>query len=1568
MVQLEPPYEPHLLEEEARALWKSRRLPPAGGMLGLREGPVVLQFEGSFTPGEPDGIIAQRAVAADVDARYLALAGRQAQGTLRGGVGEADQPVPPVGAVLERLGVWVGGDGTVPWDRTNRHARVETMVGNLAHRGVVVSRDLPLRACPSCGEPRSPERIIYQEEEGDTYLVRFDLAHGDQKVHALVWVDAPWRLLGTSALLVNPELPYVIAKYRRKDAEELVLTSRSSLERFRAWLPGASFEVMEEHPGRFFEGRTYDYPLRHEFPTGGALAAPGGTILAVPDVTDSGTGMVALVPGHGSTDAAIAESRGVSGWPLVTPRGQLDLTLMHKYAGLDLRTGSEFIVRDLTENDAIFAHLRVRRGVPHCAVCGSALVWIPGRAWCLEPARLPPESLQQYARLLPEAPALNRVEVAPWPLSGTSRSDHPDAIALLECPRCERLEALGGPVACPCGGRRYPVRRLLVPSAAGALGAWARYDPFPPSDSLHLYVGERRRVPAVVHHLMAIAALERGVGDVGLTLLPTVSDANLSDLIATTGADAVRAALVRAAQAEGAAGAFAEHCRVERDRLARLWATARDVAGRCDPAMLASFLPPVGGFLGELEAEDRAILARWERSRVLALADYDHWNPTSVHRKVFRFLETDLPEYRAWVRTRLSLAGSPPTKRAALRTLVHLLRNVAILLGPIAPHTCETIYRQFANERTSLFEGALAPVDRTLLNDELQAAWDRWRSVVHAAAEFRRDCGIAPDAVVPSAALLVSQDDLGDKLRADRTTLERLANVTRVDVGSPREPWQGRQRQMRPVESEIQRVYPSQATQVVHLLGRFPTRKTQESGPASELSVVIQGQPLRIFPSMVDYVDTLPPGVLPCPWPYGEMYLELPAGAPAPDRIPPPLSSDAFWLVRRLEQRLRRDVPAPVGSPRVAVIATTDPLASELRGQADALARYLGLAEVRVPEAVEAAPPTPRLTGRTRAGGAWWVHVPGQKALPSRSKQRPTRVKNRRFPAGPPASGTPELDYGSDEVVARWQAIRALGTELDGLMGAPLLGPSKLSRAWDQGLTSVDAYRHTPFDTLVTLPGFDRTIASMLAMKLGGEAPAVPAPRARSPPVTKRRGNGERAPGASAPENLPAGPALVGSTSPPAPPPPAPVELGDTTLEARQPSAAVEPLSEVNGPSPEEMSASPAPPEGAPPAPVDDGTITLPSEPSVPVVLASELPPQDRSPPESIPEAQAAEVPVVEPAIPSAAEATTNGPSESPLDAAVNPRPEPPSEQSPPFDGVTLPSLVEPAPSETPPVEVPSERDLPDLATTTEPEPSAENGSPSVTAPSSAEFPPALVPAEATEAAESSEVVEEPIQEPELTGQETTEPTVGPETPGIEAAVGLEPPEGAPAELEAELPAENPPAEPASSSPVAPEPEPSTEAAEPKPPPAGIELEVGVSLLSSIQPFLDATAAGHRGICVVRESPERVSAQVGSRPVDVYWLTNLGRGKTLKPNDLPGIFAFLGRAVGEEHVTVFFLEGIEYLIRIHGVEAVVERLLEFDLEAKAQDARVWVHLTSDLLRPDDLERIVASFGPTVIPV
>jgi hypothetical protein len=257
MASLPDEYRPAQVEQEVRALWKAHGLPPTTGSLGPAGGPTVRQFVGTFTSGDAVAMVAQRALAADVDARYLALTGRRTLATLRREGRPDSDPAGPVERALVRLGVWVGGSGAGPFDCEDRHARVERIVGQLARRGIIATRDLPLRVCPSCAAPRSPERIIYQEEDGDTYLVRFDLPLDGRVARALVWVDAPWRLLATSAILVNPDLPYVVARYRRRDTEELVFTSRSSLERFRSWIPGATFEVLEERPGREYAGRAY---------------------------------------------------------------------------------------------------------------------------------------------------------------------------------------------------------------------------------------------------------------------------------------------------------------------------------------------------------------------------------------------------------------------------------------------------------------------------------------------------------------------------------------------------------------------------------------------------------------------------------------------------------------------------------------------------------------------------------------------------------------------------------------------------------------------------------------------------------------------------------------------------------------------------------------------------------------------------------------------------------------------------------------------------------------------------------------------------------------------------------------------------------------------------------------------------------------------------------------------------------------------------------------------------------------------------------------------------------------
>ena len=201
MASLAERYQPASVEKAARALWAARGFPRPDGVIGRSNSPLVRQFEGSYSGVEGTTQVAIRATAADVDARYLALAGRRALGTLRR-VG--DQPDDPVASLLRSLSIWTGGASAQPFDAEERRAGVETILGRMAGRGLVVTRDASLRICPSCGAPRSPERIVYQQEEGDTYLVRFTLVDGDRRIQALAWVDGPWRLLGATALLVPP--------------------------------------------------------------------------------------------------------------------------------------------------------------------------------------------------------------------------------------------------------------------------------------------------------------------------------------------------------------------------------------------------------------------------------------------------------------------------------------------------------------------------------------------------------------------------------------------------------------------------------------------------------------------------------------------------------------------------------------------------------------------------------------------------------------------------------------------------------------------------------------------------------------------------------------------------------------------------------------------------------------------------------------------------------------------------------------------------------------------------------------------------------------------------------------------------------------------------------------------------------------------------------------------------------------------------------------------------------------------------------------------------------------------
>ncbi|HEV2166704.1 MAG TPA: class I tRNA ligase family protein, partial [Thermoplasmata archaeon] len=1079
-------------------------MPPSPGVLGPAGAPLSRLLLGALALSDPPVDRLVRLVASDVVARYLSISGRRTICIVADrGSGTDDGRVAARASALA-LAAWTADAVPTDFSFPEGAAYRQRMVETLARSGILSTRGLPFRSCPRCQTPRTPETIVYQSEKGPAYLVRFLLRDAIQPTSLLVWTDNPWKLLGTSAVLVSPDLTYVTAVYRRRGVVERILVAKSAIPRLEGWLPGCEIEVLEERSGASIAGTAYAHPLAVESPQVSRAEPPAGTVLATPEVGDSGTGIVGLVPRHGAADSQVAASLRVEGPVVITPAGVVKPEPRHKYSGLPLDSADAFILRDLQDSGLIFAELTVQRGVPHCGICGSGLVWLPGRAWCLEIARLPATVEREFARLLPDDALPPARDVVPWPLSETVESPVADAPTLVECEACERLQPKEFAGPCPCGSSSlHPVRRDLLPAFSEALSAWAEAQP---AESAILFAADRRRVPAVLHHLISREAAGVRHGELRVFLLPTMATDGDAELMAEGGcADGLRAALVRATNRGHRPAHLSDRFLQESRRLRKLWQLTRLTLDTMRADSVAVDLGYPVAHITELPDEDRAFLSRFERVRNEVRARYEALDLEGALERLARFVEQDLATgYLPLARTRLDPLSSPTVRAATCQVLARVILLWVELFAPVAPFTSEAIAQAFRPDGPSLFERPMTPIADALVDSEREKEFDRWVDFAAALRSARRQVGLAADAIFPRVVLLVGDDELGAELQQVSTVLARVGRTGQIEIDSPSRAWAGRRIEARPVPAEIQRVYGARSGRILHLLERYPGRKAMEGIRNGNLQVVLDGQTVKILPGMIEFMESLPECVIPVPWRDGEILLIDPTESATGSL--PSLSLDGLAIVRHVARRIRRAGPRP--PPERILAAATGALAGELDHHASAIAAHLGAGRFQLVSDDVRFPLSERSTGRTRRGDRWAIWIPGFPVGAARAKHpraRPRGVRVRR-PDGPPDHEVSGLE-GTD--LERYGAILELSDQLSAEVGRPVVGPAKMAAAWDAGFRSLDDFRSAPFDRIAALPGFGHYVAAEIVGGYGGSVPPhaprlarpAPPPATRSPPA-----------------------------------------------------------------------------------------------------------------------------------------------------------------------------------------------------------------------------------------------------------------------------------------------------------------------------------------------------------------------------------------------------------------------------------------------------------------------------------
>jgi hypothetical protein len=1015
------------VEASTRALWTERGLPPPEGPLGPPGGSLVRLVSAPIPTGPAHLATALRLARLDAEERILLRGNLRPFGTLRppiragGGSAEATDEDP-----VRDYGVWLGGGALRPTAPREIEIR-RTFLERLAADGILVTRSVPVRICPTCRSPHSPESVIYQEEVGSAYYVRFPIRGADPPTSLLVWTDAAWKLLATTALLVSPTLPYAVVRCKRKGLEERIILLKDAVERLRNTLYLPELEILEEKPGASLAGTVYVHPLVTEHPAVADLPAPGGTIVAAARVADLGTGVLTLTPAHGVADAEVAKELGIPGWPIIGSDGVLTKTIQHKYAGLPLEDAEAFILRDLIDDGAVFAQVPARRGVPRCAHCGTTLLWAPARLWSLDVAKLPVDRVAAFRRALPGVPPPTPKDAPSWPVSEFPAAGLPGSMALSECSQCDRLapETATGP--CQCGGVRHVVQRRLLAEFEEALAAWATVDSFPDGTPVRLFVPERRRGPALFHHLVAMHAARRRPGElrlIPLLSLPTSGPARGPD----EPLDSLRIALLRTTGLPAGRATLEGHRRREAARLRQIWGTCADLLPQFQGAPGSADGGPIGPHLTSLLEEDRAFLSAYERMRSDVVRAYEVGEVADGLDRLLKFFETDLVgTYLRMVAPRLA-PGAPATSRlAALRVLFRVVPSWVRLYAVAAPFTGEALWNAFHGDGRSVFEtavetGAQAPIDA-----DGEASYRRWWSLIQALRRGRRRIGLPDGAHLPSITIVTKEESDGAILRGQNAVLVRMLGTDVVEVASPQHPWTGWKLEVRPLPNELQRAFGAQTPRILRMLQGLPAKRVQDGLKAGSLSLALEGNTVLLKTTMFEVTETLPAGIVPIPWSFGQLLVTLPSDAPPEMVRPPPwLSLEAFQVMRAMERRLRT-LPLDAQLPEI-VLRTSEPLAGELIGQAGALARYLHVPAVRSAGPDEALLEGETTHGRTGRGLGWSFWLPGfPRPVPVHKSHR-RRSSQPRAPVPTLAPIVPEeqIEFLSETLRARELGVRVL--------------------------------------------------------------------------------------------------------------------------------------------------------------------------------------------------------------------------------------------------------------------------------------------------------------------------------------------------------------------------------------------------------------------------------------------------------------------------------------------------------------------------------------------------------------
>ena len=278
---------------------------------------------------------------------------------------------------FQRLGVI--GDWEHPYATMNPGFEAEEVkvFGEMYKKGYIYKGLKPVYWCAHDETALAEAEIEYQDDPCTTVYVKFPM-HDDQgklgnfdhsKLFFVIWTTTIWTLPGNLAIALHPDESYALVKNNANG--EVYIMAEALTDKVMKVGGVESYEIVETHPGSFFENMLADHPF---------LPKTSRLVLADYVTMDSGTGCVHTAPGFGADDYQTCKRYGMDMVVPVDDQGK-HTEYAGKYAGMSTDESNPVILADMKESGALFASEDIVHSYPHCWRCKSPIIFRATPQW-----------------------------------------------------------------------------------------------------------------------------------------------------------------------------------------------------------------------------------------------------------------------------------------------------------------------------------------------------------------------------------------------------------------------------------------------------------------------------------------------------------------------------------------------------------------------------------------------------------------------------------------------------------------------------------------------------------------------------------------------------------------------------------------------------------------------------------------------------------------------------------------------------------------------------------------------------------------------------------------------------------------------------------------------------------------------------------------------------------------------------------------------------------------------------------------------------------------------------------